>query len=138
MHSHATVMATAVGGVIWHAFEEHSISLVTLPMFHVTGMQGAMNGPIYAGGTLVIMVRWDCQIAAELIRDTKSRWRSISTMAIDLVNDPNIANYDLLLKAIGVRRCMPAPVAYRLKEITGLDYLKVTLSETMPPLSQPA
>ena len=29
MHSHATVMATAVGGVIWHEFEEHSISLAT-------------------------------------------------------------------------------------------------------------
>ena len=135
MHSHATVMATAVGGVIWHAFEEHSISLASLPMFHVTGMQGAMNGPIYAGGTLVIMVRWDRQIAAELIRRYEiTRWRSISTMAIDLVNDPNIASYDLSsLKAIGGGgAAMPAPVAYRLKEITGLDYLEgYGLSETM-------
>ena len=58
-------------------------------------MQGAMNGPIYAGGTLVIM-RWDREVAAELIRRYQiTRWRSISTMAIDLVNDPQIANYDL-------------------------------------------
>ena len=135
MHSHASVMATAVGGVIWHAFEEHSISLATLPMFHVTGMQGAMNGPIYAGGTLVIMVRWDREIAAELIRRYKiTRWRSISTMAIDLVNDPNIASYDLSsLKAIGGGgAAMPAAVAHRLKDITGLDYLEgYGLSETM-------
>ena len=135
MHSHATVMATAVGGVIWHEFEEHSISLATLPMFHVTGMQGAMNGPIYAGGTLVIMVRWDREVAAELIRRYQiTRWRSISTMAIDLVNDPKIAKYDLSsLKAIGGGgAAMPAPVAHRLKELTGLDYLEgYGLSETM-------
>ena len=135
MHSHATVMATAVGGVIWHAFEEHSISLATLPMFHVTGMQGAMNGPIYAGGTLVIMVRWDREIAAELIRRYEiTRWRSISTMAIDLVNDPNLENYDLhSLRAIGGGgAAMPAPIAHRLKDMTGLDYLEgYGLTETM-------
>ena len=135
MHSHYNVMVTAVGGVIWHKFEANSISLATLPMFHVTGMQGAMNGPLYASGTIVIMVRWNREIAAELIQRYKiTRWRSISTMAIDLVNDPQIANYDLSsLKAIGGGgAAMPAPVAHKLKELTGLDYLEgYGLSETM-------
>ena len=135
MHSHYTVNVTAVGGVVWHQFEENSVSLATLPMFHVTGMQGAMNGPIYAGGTLVIMVRWDRQIAAELIRRYKiTRWRSIATMAIDFVNDPKIKSYDLSsLKAVGGGgTAMPAPIAKKLKELTGLDYLEgYGLSETM-------
>ena len=98
-------------GVLWHQFEEHSISLVTLPLFHVTGMQGAMNGPIYAGGTMVIMARWDREVAAELIKRYQiTRWRSISTMAIDMVNDPKLMSYDLSsLKAIGgeALRCRP-------------------------------
>lgn len=135
MHSHASTMATAVGGVLWHQFEEHSISLVTLPLFHVTGMQGAMNGPIYAGGTMVIMARWDREVAAELIKRYQiTRWRSISTMAIDMVNDPKLMSYDLSsLKAIGGGgAAMPAPVAHKLKEMTGLDYLEgYGLSETM-------
>lgn len=135
MHSHYTVMVTAVGGVVWHQFEEDSISLATLPMFHVTGMQGAMNGPIYAGGTLVIMARWDRQIAAELIRRYQiTRWRSIATMAIDFVNDPNIKSYNISsLKAIGGGgAAMPAPIAKKLKDLTGLDYLEgYGLSETM-------
>ena len=135
MHSHYTVNVTAVGGVIWHQFEENSVSLSTLPMFHVTGMQGAMNGPIYAGGTLVIMARWDSQTAAELIRRYRiTRWRSIATMAIDLVNDPMINSYDLSsLKAIGGGgAAMPAPIVKKLKDLTGLDYLEgYGLSETM-------
>ncbi|MDG1937116.1 MAG: long-chain-fatty-acid--CoA ligase [Paracoccaceae bacterium] len=135
MHSHYTVNVTAVGGVVWHQFEEDSISLATLPMFHVTGMQGAMNGPIYAAGTLVIMARWDRQIAAELIRRYQiTRWRSIATMAIDFVNDPNIRSYDLSsLKAVGGGgTAMPAPIARKLKDLTGLDYLEgYGLSETM-------
>lgn len=135
MHSHYTVNVTAVGSVVWHQFEEDSISLATLPMFHVTGMQGAMNGPIYAGGTLVIMSRWDRQIAAELIRRYQiTRWRSIATMAIDFVNDPHIKSYDLSsLKAVGGGgTAMPAPIAKKLKYLTGLDYLEgYGLSETM-------
>ena len=62
----------------------------------------------------MIMVRWDREVAAELIRRHQiTRWRSISTMAIDLVNDPKIAKYDLSsLKAIGGGgAAMPAPVA---------------------------
>ncbi len=135
MHTHYTVNVTTVGGVVWHQFEENSVSLATLPMFHVTGMQGAMNGPIYAGGTLVIMVRWDRQIAAKLIKRYQiTRWRSIATMAIDFVNDPKIRSYDLSsLKAIGGGgAAMPAPVTKKLKDLTGLDYLEgYGLSETM-------
>ena len=135
MHSHYNVLVTAIGGVIWHKFEDHSISLATLPMFHVTGMQGAMNGPIYAGGTLVIMVRWNREVAAELIqRYYITRWRSISTMVIDLVNDPKFLTYNLSsLKAIGGGgAAMPAPVAHKLKDLTGVDYLEgYGLSETM-------
>lgn len=135
MHSHRTVQVTAIGGVVWNPMAYTDISLSVLPMFHVTGMQAALNGPIYAGGTMVIMTRWDRRTAARLIaRYRVTRWRSISTMAIDLVNDPDFDSYDLSsLQAIGGGgAAMPEAIATRLHDLLGLDYTEgYGMSETM-------
>ncbi|WP_119166745.1 long-chain-fatty-acid--CoA ligase [Algihabitans albus] len=135
MHTHRTVMATLVGGIAWNPMDETSISLVSLPLFHVTGMQNSMNGPIYVGGSMVIMTRWDRAAAADLIRRYRvTRWRSISTMAIDLVNDPDAESYDLCsLEMIGGGgAAMPDAIAARLKTLTGLDYIEgYGMSETI-------
>ncbi|MBA84338.1 long-chain-fatty-acid--CoA ligase [Thalassobius sp. S69A] len=135
MHSHRTVQVTCVGGVAWNPMTRQDISLSVLPLFHVTGMQAAMNGPIFSGGTLVIMTRWDRSTAARLIeRHRVTRWRSISTMAIDLVNAPDLTRYDLSsLQAIGGGgAAMPKAIATRLKTLTGLDYIEgYGMSETM-------
>jgi fatty-acyl-CoA synthase len=135
MHSHRTVMETAYGGVVWNPSDESDVHLATLPFFHVTGMQAALNGPILAGGCIVILLRWNRAHAARLIaRHRVTRWRSIATMAIDLVNDPDVGRYDLSsLKALGGGgAAMPEAVAARLKAITGLDYIEgYGLSETM-------
>jgi len=137
MHTHRTVMVTLVGGMTWIPDALGSASLAVLPLYHVTGMQNSMNGPIYWGETMVIMSRWDRRVAADLISRYKvARWRSISTMAIDLVNDPDLPSYDLSsLKVIGGGgAAMPEPVARKLKEITGLDYIEgYGMSETMAP-----
>ncbi len=135
MHTHRTVMATTVNTVAWSPMTPDATALVTLPMFHVTGMQTGMNAPIWVGATMVLMSRWDRRTAAALIERHKvARWRSISTMAIDLVNDPEIARYDLSsLEAIGGGgAAMPKAIADRLHAMTGLDYLEgYGLSETM-------
>jgi fatty-acyl-CoA synthase len=135
MHTHRTVMTTLVGGLAWNPQGLGDATLVALPLFHVTGMQNSMNGPIHYGESMVIMVRWDRRVAAELIRRYRiSRWRSIATMAIDLVNDPELTTYDLSsLRMIGGGgAAMPEPVARRFKELTGLDYIEgYGLSETM-------
>lgn len=135
MHTHRTVMTTVVGGILWSPMDETSLSLVSLPLFHVTGMQNSMNAPIYVGGGMVIMTRWDRRLAAELIQRYRvNRWRNIATMAIDLVNDPDIGAYDLSsLEAIGGGGAsMPEAIANRLKALTGLDYLEgYGLTETI-------
>ena len=135
MHSHRTVMETAWGGLVWNPSTHEDVHLATLPFFHVTGMQGVMNGPVIAGGCIVILARWNRTHAATLIRRHRvTRWRSITTMAIDLVNDPDVGNHDLSsLKAIGGGGAsMPEAVAAKLKAITGLDYIEgYGLSETM-------
>ena len=134
-HRHFSVMVTAVGGTVWNPMPAGTVTLATMPFFHVVGMQSVMNAAIYAGSTLVIMARWDRATAAALIaRYRVQRWRSIATMMIDLVNDPALDSYDLSsLKSVGGGgAAMPAAVADRLKARTGLDYVEgYGLSETM-------
>lgn len=137
VHTHATVMNTLVAGGAWFRQGQGSVLLATLPFFHVTGMQGAMNGPIYMGSTVILMQRWDRTTAARLIeRYQVASWTAISTMVIDFLANPDIANHDLssLRQMSGGGAAMPEAVAKRMKELTGLDYVEgYGLSETIAP-----
>ena len=127
MHTHRSVMATTQGGLLWMPPSKTCAVLGSLPLFHVTGMQNSMNCPIMGGMTVVLMTRWNSAMAAELIKRYRvTRWRSITTMAIDMVNDPNFDSYDLSsLRSIGGGgAAMPAAIAHRLKAMTGLDYIE--------------
>ncbi len=137
MHTHRTVMATAVGGALWYGVRPLTTILTSLPLFHVTAMQSGMNGPIFYGQTVVLMQRWNRDTAAKLIeRYGVSAWSSIATMAIDFVANPNVGRYDLssLARIGGGGAAMPEAVAARLRELTGLEYIEgYGLSETMAP-----
>ena len=96
VHTHHSVMATTVYGAAWVNTQHSCIHLVSVPMFHVTGMQSCMNSTLYAGGTLVVMTRWDRKVAAALIEKLKiNTWRNISTMVVDMLSDPDIDKYDI-------------------------------------------
>jgi fatty-acyl-CoA synthase len=135
MHSHRTVMANVAGGVTWSQASSESVVLAALPLFHVTGMQGSMNAPIYRGGCVVLMTRWNRDTAAELIqRERVTGWGNISTMMIDFLANPRIGEYDLSsLEGIGGGGApLPAAVGERLLAMTGLQYVEgYGLSETM-------
>lgn len=135
MHTHRSVMATCVQGSVWTHGTSESVILSTLPYFHVTGMQGSMNSPIYSGSTIVLMTRWNRNVAAKLIeRYRVSRWVNIVTMAIDLLSDPEIESYDLssLENIGGGGAAMPKAISDKLMDITGLRYMEgYGLSETM-------
>ena len=137
VHTHATVMSTIVIMTHWGGTHQDATLLCTLPLFHVTGMQGSMNAPIYSGASVVLMTRWDRHTAARLIeRHRVDGWTNISTMAIDFLANPDLGRYDLssLRRIGGGGAAMPGPVAQRLKTITGLDYIEgYGLSETIAP-----
>lgn len=137
VHTHHSVMATTVYGAVWTNAQHDVVHLVSVPMFHVTGMQSCMNSTLYVGGTLVVMTRWDRKVAAELIQRCKvNTWRNISTMVVDMLSDPDIDQYNIsTLKSIGGGgAAMPAAVAAKLIEKTGLTYMEgYGLSETIAP-----
>ena len=135
VHTHRSVMATALHRVLWNGVNSESKILATLPYFHVTGMQGAMNGPIYAGATIVIMTRWDRTVAAELIQRYQiNSWVNIVTMVVDFLSNPDIEKYDLssLTSIGGGGAAMPKAIEEKLHEMTGLHYIEgYGLSETI-------
>lgn len=135
VHRHRSVQATVHAYHHWTPFTQDVTLLAVLPYFHVTGMQNSMNAPILAGSTLILMTRWDRDLAADLIaRYQVTMFRSITTMMIDVLNAPNFADYDLssLTSIGGGGAAMPAAVAARLKKATGLDFIEgYGLSETI-------
>ncbi|MBX3619667.1 MAG: long-chain fatty acid--CoA ligase [Rhizobacter sp.] len=135
MHTHRSTMSTLVGGVQWFSRTQDAVFLSVLPFFHVTGMAGSMNGPMYAGGTIVILPRWDRDAAAALMQRYKvTVWQVISTMMIDFLSNPKLGDYDLSsLQGIrGGGAAMPEAICAKLKDLTGLDYVEgYGMSETL-------
>ena len=138
MHTHATIMATAVGGAMWEGIFQHSVALATAPFFHVTGMQHSMNAPVFAGGTVVILPRWDPQVAGYLIeRQRCTHWANVPTMVVDLLAHPSTESRDLssLTNIFGGGSSMPEAVAQKLFERCGIRYMEAygmteTISQT--------
>jgi fatty-acyl-CoA synthase len=123
----AAFTRTVVIAAAWGGGHQDNVTLGTLPLFHVTGMQASMNIPIYLGATVILMTRWDRDTAAQLIeRHRVQSWTNIATMAIDFLANPKLGHYDLssLRQIGGGGAAMPAAVAGKLKELTGLDYIE--------------
>ncbi|WP_323144567.1 long-chain fatty acid--CoA ligase [Massilia phyllosphaerae] len=137
MHTHASVMFTAVGGMQWFGSQQDTVTLAVLPLFHVTGMQGGMNGPIFTGATVVLMARWDRDTAAEFIRRYRvTAVQLISTMVVDLLSSPRVGEYDLssLTRMSGGGATMPDAIARKLQDLLGIPYVEgYGMSETMAP-----
>ncbi|TDV11562.1 long-chain fatty acid--CoA ligase [Paraburkholderia caballeronis] len=135
MHTHRSVMSTAVGGVNWFSGCQDSIQLSVLPLFHVTGMQGGMNGPLFSGSTIVLLPRWDRDAAARAIGHYRiNGWQAISTMVVDFVSNPRLGDYDLssLAWVRGGGATMPDAVVKKLRDLTGLEFVEgYGMSETM-------
>ncbi|MEB1808791.1 MAG: long-chain fatty acid--CoA ligase [Bacillaceae bacterium] len=140
MHTHKTLQATLVGGAVWGGATPADTSLSTLPLYHVTGMQHNMNGPIYLGGTMVVMTRWDRDVALTLMeRYQVTRWTNISTMVVDFLGNPNLRKEAIeSLRMIGGGGApLPEAVGQKLFELTGLRYVEgYGLTETMSQIHQ--
>ena len=136
VHTHASLMYTAVTSSIWSGTTapDH-VALAVLPMFHVTGMQVSMNTAIYTGATLIILPRWDRDLAGRMItRHRVTTWTSIPTMMIDFLSNPKLGEYDIssLKRVSGGGAAMPAAIAQKLLDLTGLRYMEgYGLSETI-------
>ncbi|CAG2141777.1 Long-chain-fatty-acid--CoA ligase [Cupriavidus yeoncheonensis] len=127
MHTHGTMMSSAVGSQVWRSSSPEAVVLAVAPMFHLLGMQNCMHSPIYLGATVVLMPRWDRALAADLIeRYRVSVWGAPPAMLVDFFAQPDVARRDLSSLAFlgGGGAAMPDAVANMLQERFGLPYVE--------------
>ncbi len=136
IHTHRTLMANAVGGQWSHSGPE-TVGLGVVPMFHITGMLYSVLGSVYSGATVVLLPRWDRELAGRMIsRHAISHWTCIPTMIIDLFGSPNYKSFDLSSLRVlnGGGAAMPQAVAQRLLDEFGLTFGEgYGLTETAAP-----
>jgi len=119
MLTHANLVHNAIATSLWLDVTSESVALAVLPLFHITGLVCVLHACIYAGSTIVIMPRWDRELASQLVtRHSVSHWTCIPTMIVDLMGSPNLDQYDFssLVYLGGGRSAMPQAVAERLFE----------------------
>ncbi|MFD2214129.1 long-chain fatty acid--CoA ligase [Metabacillus endolithicus] len=135
MHTHKTVQANIITVGVWQSVTSESVHLLTLPLFHVTGMLHSCHGPLSGGCEIVIMTRWDRELARILIeRNGVTHWTNISTMLIDFLANPNLIKDSLkTLEVIGGGGApLPEAVGEKLYNLAGIRYAEgYGLSETI-------
>ena len=137
MHLHRSINHNSVAASLWGTGTPENVVLAVVPMFHITGMVSVLHSAIYMGATLIVMPRWERELAGRLISHYQvTSWTNIPTMVIDLMGSPNFASFDLSsLKYIGGGgAAMPQAVAQRLLEQYGLRFCEgYGLTETAAP-----
>jgi len=124
IHTNKTVMATILASFHILVNTSASIHLASLPLFHVTGLIHSYAS-LYAGGTLVLLARWNKETAIKAIETYQcSHWINITAMVIDVLSVPSIASHDLssLLIVGGGGAPLPKAIGEKLQEMTGITY----------------
>jgi fatty-acyl-CoA synthase len=134
MHTHRSTMQVLVANMRWFAVPPEMNLLAVAPFFHATGMQGGMNSPLYNGNTVVVLTRWDREVAARCVeRYGVATWTAVPTLIQDFFMNPNIGRYDIssIRRLSGGGAAMPAAVAQRLQDM-GVTYFEgYGLTETI-------
>jgi long-chain acyl-CoA synthetase len=96
------------------------VTLLGVPLFHVTGCSSAMIPAVAGGNKLVLLRKWDAERALQLIeRERVTVTGGVPTIAWQLVEHPNRSYYDLSsIEALTYGGAPSAPqLAQRIKDV---------------------
>jgi fatty-acyl-CoA synthase len=125
MHTHATMLASLASSQVWKGLSVETVVMAVAPLFHMLGLQNAMNMPIVLGGTAVMMPRWNAAVAARLIeRHRVTAWTAPPAMLLDFFTNTETQERDLSSLALlsGGGAAMPEAISAMLAERYGLSY----------------
>ncbi len=138
MLTHRNIIANTVQFAEWYGFESGRETCIgVLPMFHSGGMSGAMNVPLYAGATLLVLSRFrPASVARAVERYRATRLFGVPTMYIALLNHEagRRADYSSLRACRTNAAPLPLSVKAAFDELVGREVLVegYGLTETSP------
>ncbi|MDP9867284.1 MULTISPECIES: class I adenylate-forming enzyme family protein [Streptosporangium] len=72
------------------------VTLLTVPLFHVTGCFAVMTTTMFTGSGLVLMYKWDAGRALELIeRERVTTFSGVPTNVWQLLSHPDLGKFDI-------------------------------------------
>ncbi|GII04513.1 class I adenylate-forming enzyme family protein [Planobispora takensis] len=75
---------------------QRRVTLLTVPLFHVTGCFAVMTTTMFSGGGLVLMYKWDAGRALELIeREKVTVFSGVPTNVWQLLSHPDLDKHDV-------------------------------------------
>ncbi|MCH8195299.1 MAG: AMP-binding protein, partial [Chloroflexi bacterium] len=99
-------------------------NLLSVPMYHIAGMQGALAA-IYGGRTLLLMRQFEAQQWMELVQKERAdRAGMVPTMLKQVVDHPNFGDYDLSSLKIITYGAAPMPLEVIKKAIAAFPDAK--------------
>lgn len=116
MISHANIAAH--NGLIKHFYQytENDVHCVILPMFHISGLDIAMNPALAAGGTLILFGRFDLIPILEAIEKYQvTVWVTIATINVAVMSYPDIQKYNLRSLRLVISGGAPVPADFHPK-----------------------
>ena len=123
---------------------QDDVVLCCLPLFHAFGQQAAMNTTVLAGGTLVLMPRFDADEALRLLAEERvTVFAGVPTMYVGLLEAAtrSAARPQALRLAISGGAALPLTVLDRFRDVFGAQICEgYGLSETtcVATVNQPA
>jgi long-chain acyl-CoA synthetase len=122
MLTHYNLLSAAVIAATTLPMTQSDVSLAVLPLFHIFGMTGVMNAPLWSGGEIVLLPRFDIEEVMKTIQKEKvTIFCGVPTMYIAINHHPDVAKFDLKTVRLAFSGGAPLPVAVRRKfnELTG-------------------
>jgi long-chain acyl-CoA synthetase len=93
------VIGTAINvlnGTVGQEPEEQPSILLSVPLFHVTGLNSMFLFSLGIGRKIVMMHKWKVEAALELIQTERvTHFNGVPTMSMELMNYPQLADYDV-------------------------------------------
>jgi len=136
MLTHANLYTNAAVIAAWFPLAKGDVALGVLPFFHIYGMTAAMNAPLFAGGTIVLLPRFEVEAVMEAIQKEKvTSFCGVPTMYIAVINHPEVAKFSLktVRGCISGGAALPTAVMRKFGELTGGSLVEgYGLSEASP------
>ena len=122
--THSGFVSYILGNVEPASPESEEKNLLTVPLYHVAGMQAVLAG-IYGGRTLVIMRQFEVQEWLKTAQEEKvTRAMLVPTMLKWVIEDPDFQKYDLSSLGVITYGAAPMPLTVIQKAIEAMPWVR--------------